>query len=165
MDVLNAFEGSVRIGKDNNMTNVVEPQLHVAPCDPGPGTVHANDATYAMHHDIDPWLEERMRKYYAPYNQQLYDFLGRDLGWSTDQYGGLSVSVVGRTPASRIITSHRQRDGEWLAYGETRIECRRLRRASRSCRAVSCISGFRHTHTLSPPSTTLILHRVNGTDR
>ena len=61
MDVLNAFEGSVRIGKDNNMTNVVEPQLHVAPCDPGPGTVHANDATYAMHHDIDPWLEERMR--------------------------------------------------------------------------------------------------------
>ena len=153
MDVLNAFEGSVRIGKDNNMTNVVEPQLHVAPCDPGPGTVHANDATYAMHHDIDPWLEERMRKYYAPYNQQLYDFLGRDLGWSTDQYGGLSVSVVGRTRASRIITSHRQRDGEWLAYGETRIECRRLRRASRSCRAVSCISGFRHTHTLSPPST------------
>ena len=81
MDVLNAFEGSVRIGKDNNMTNVVEPQLHVAPCDPGPGTVHADDATHAMHHDIDPWLEERMRKYYAPYNQQLYDFLGRDLGW------------------------------------------------------------------------------------
>ena len=37
MDVLNAFEGSVRIGKDNNMTNVVEPQLHVAPCDPGRG--------------------------------------------------------------------------------------------------------------------------------
>jgi hypothetical protein len=34
-----------------------------------------------MHHDIDPWLEARMRKYYAPYNQQLYDFLGRDLGW------------------------------------------------------------------------------------
>ena len=111
-----------------------------------------------------------MRKYYAPYNQQLYDFLGRDLGWSTDQYGGLSVSVVGRTRASRIITSHRQRDGEWLAYGETRIECRRnenrMQETSEGEPFVPCSFVYfwipTHSHTF-PTEHQLILHRVHGT--
>jgi len=81
MDVLNAFEGSVRIGANGNDTATIAEQLHVAPCDPGPGRTHSDHDTSALHHDINPWLEQRMRKYYDPHNQVLYRFIGRDLGW------------------------------------------------------------------------------------
>ncbi len=30
---------------------------------------------------MDPATRKRLREYFAPYNQQLYTFLGRDLGW------------------------------------------------------------------------------------
>ena len=81
MDVLNAFEGSVRIGLKGNATITAEPRLHVAPCDPGTGTTHVDAATKAVHHDVDPFIEKRLRAFYAPHNQRLYKFLGRDLGW------------------------------------------------------------------------------------
>ena len=79
MDVLNAFEGSVRIG---DKTAAPE-KLNVGACD----TVklvqgmHIDRATGAMHHDIEPELLKRMRAYYEPSNQRLYKFIGRDLGW------------------------------------------------------------------------------------
>ena len=81
MDVLNAFEGNVRIGSKGNSTEVAEPRLFVAPCDRGHGTTHTDADTNALHHDIEPQLEERLRKYYAPANKILYNFIGRDLGW------------------------------------------------------------------------------------
>jgi hypothetical protein len=30
---------------------------------------------------MDPAIRKRLGGYFAPYNQQLYAFLGRDLGW------------------------------------------------------------------------------------
>lgn len=35
--------------------------------------------------DMNPATRKRLREYFAPYNQQLYAFLGRDLGWEHDQ--------------------------------------------------------------------------------
>ena len=34
-----------------------------------------------MHHDIDEALNNRLRTFFAPSNQRLYRFLGRDLHW------------------------------------------------------------------------------------
>ena len=34
--------------------------------------------------DINPDTRKRLTEHFAPYNQQLYDFLGRDLGWEHD---------------------------------------------------------------------------------
>ena len=30
---------------------------------------------------LDPSTRERLRAYYAPYNEELYELLGEDLGW------------------------------------------------------------------------------------
>jgi hypothetical protein len=43
-------------------------------------------ANFKAHHlseyaEIDPATRKRLTEYFAPYNQQLYTFLGRDLGW------------------------------------------------------------------------------------
>lgn len=43
--------------------------------------MHIDPTTGALHHDIEPKLDRRMRAYYEPYNKRLYRFLGRDLGW------------------------------------------------------------------------------------
>ena len=77
MDVLNAFEGSVRIGTNGAAAT---PKLHVAGCDLH-GGMHDDPLTGAKHHYIEPILERRMAAYYTPYNEQLYRFLGRDLHW------------------------------------------------------------------------------------
>jgi len=79
MDVLNAFEGSVRIGS----AHAAPEQLNVGACDTTAQVVgmHRDGATGALHHDIDPDLLRRMRTFYEPFNQRLYRFLGRDLGW------------------------------------------------------------------------------------
>ena len=42
--------------------------------------------TFKAHHlmgypEMDPATRKRLGEYYAPYNQRLYAFLGRDLGW------------------------------------------------------------------------------------
>lgn len=81
MDVLNAFEGSVRIGKDGNSSAVALDTLHVARCDNDPRGMVRDPATGALHHVIPRALLTRMRRYYEPTNQELYRFLGRDLQW------------------------------------------------------------------------------------
>ena len=77
MDVLNQFEGSVRIGTKG----VAPDQLNVGRCDGLNVGMHRDAFTGALHHDISPALTRRMREYYEPANQRLYRFLGRDLGW------------------------------------------------------------------------------------
>jgi hypothetical protein len=47
-------------------------------------------ANFKAHHlvgypDMDPATRKRLAEYYAPYNQRLYAFLGRDLRWEYDQ--------------------------------------------------------------------------------
>ena len=77
MDVLNAFEGSVRIG-----TKDVAPEsLNVGTCDTTPEGMVREPKYGALHHIIEPALLKRLRAYYAPSNERLYKFLGRDLGW------------------------------------------------------------------------------------
>jgi len=76
MDVLNAFEGSVRIGEKG----VAPETLNVGRCDTPVG-MHLDPRTGAMHHDIDEALNNRLRTFFAPSNQRLYRFLGRDLHW------------------------------------------------------------------------------------
>lgn len=34
--------------------------------------------------DMDPVTRERLKEYFAPHNEQLYAFLGRDLGWENE---------------------------------------------------------------------------------
>ena len=81
MDVLNKFEGSVRIGD-----KIVAPDtLNVGRCDSAGGVTPEGmrrEPRYgALHHIVDEALLRRMRRYYAPSNERLYKFLGRDLGW------------------------------------------------------------------------------------
>ena len=47
-------------------------------------------ASFKAHHlseytDMDPATRKRLGEYFAPYNQQLYAFLGCDLGWEREQ--------------------------------------------------------------------------------
>ena len=79
MDVLNQFEGSVRIGD----VKAAPETLNVGACDTTKlqQGMHRDPTTGALHHDIAPELLKRMRKYYEPSNQRLYRFLGRNLGW------------------------------------------------------------------------------------
>lgn len=30
---------------------------------------------------LEPDLEQRLRRFYAPHNKRLYELIGRDLGW------------------------------------------------------------------------------------
>ena len=77
MDVLNAFEGSVRIGAKD----VAPEHLNVGACDSTPAGM-VREAKYgALHHVIRETTSRRLRSYYEPHNQRLYRFLGRDLGW------------------------------------------------------------------------------------
>ena len=81
IDVLNAFEGSLKIGDTGS---IPEPEkLSVARCESAKVTkgMHRDKRSGALHHDIEPQLLARLRAYYEPYNQRLYKFLGRDLGW------------------------------------------------------------------------------------
>jgi hypothetical protein len=46
-------------------------------------------ARYKAHHlvgypDMDPSTRKRLTEYFAPYNQRLYNLLGRDLGWEDE---------------------------------------------------------------------------------
>jgi len=41
----------------------------------------AGNAPNVTRHSIDPVLEQRMRRYYRPFNEKLYALLGRELGW------------------------------------------------------------------------------------
>ena len=77
MDVLNQFEGGVKLG---NAEPPLE-QLSVGGCIGLKKGTHTDPTTGALHHDIDPALEKRMRAFYEPFNQKLYRFLGRPLGW------------------------------------------------------------------------------------
>ena len=43
--------------------------------------MHRDAATGALHHNLSPALEARMRAFYEPSNRRLYKFLKRDLGW------------------------------------------------------------------------------------
>ena len=76
MDVLNAFEGSVRIGERS-----APEALDVGRCGAIAAGMHREPTTGALHHDIEPELLARMRRFYKPHNERLYRFLGRDLGW------------------------------------------------------------------------------------
>ena len=79
MDVLNAFEGSVRIG-----TRDVAPEhLNVGKCETvvAPAGMHREPKYGALHHTIAPELLARLSAYYEPSNKRLYRFLGRNLGW------------------------------------------------------------------------------------
>ena len=77
MDVLNAFEGSVRIGA----RDVAPEHLNVGACDSTPAGMVREPKYGALHHVIRPTTARRLRAYYEPHNQRLYKFLGRDLGW------------------------------------------------------------------------------------
>ena len=77
MDVLNAFEGSVRIGRKE----VAPDTLNVGACDVVPSGMQRESRYGALHHIIEPALLRRLRRYYEPANKRLYKFLGRDLGW------------------------------------------------------------------------------------
>ena len=55
--------------------------LNVGDCASVASNMHRDEATGALHHDIEPELLKRMRSFYADSNQRLYRFLGRDLGW------------------------------------------------------------------------------------
>ena len=79
MDVLNQFEGRVEIGGKASQPETVK----VGDCDNSIGgdEMHQEESTGALHHNIDPQLNQRMRTYYEPFNQRLYKFLGKDLGW------------------------------------------------------------------------------------
>ena len=59
MDVLNAFEGSVRIG---SRAVPAPEQLNVGACDTSAqlAGMHRDPATGALHHDIDPQLLRRL---------------------------------------------------------------------------------------------------------
>ena len=35
------------------------------------------------HPDIEPWIIQKLRDFYAPYNQMLYKLIDRDMGWNT----------------------------------------------------------------------------------
>lgn len=50
---------------------------------PGQKSEHSGDATTQAATDsgLDPTLREHLSAYFAPYNQELYDLLGRDMGW------------------------------------------------------------------------------------
>ena len=78
MDVLNEFEGSVRIGSHTTRMDV--PGVQVMPCEKG-ASMRQDPASGAEHYAIESRLLQRMRDYYEPYNQKLYSFLGRNLGW------------------------------------------------------------------------------------
>ena len=91
MDVSNATDIGLHIGK-NGAPAAEQPQPGAAPhdgnpdlkmarCDVSPKGMHVEAATGALHHDIDPALQVRMSAYFAPSNRELYNFLGRDLGW------------------------------------------------------------------------------------
>ena len=43
--------------------------------------MHTDPATGALHHDLDPALETRLRAYFEPFNQDLYKVLGRKFDW------------------------------------------------------------------------------------
>eukprot|EP00908_Phaeocystis_cordata_P016957 Transcript_28276.p1 GENE.Transcript_28276~~Transcript_28276.p1 ORF type:complete len:701 (+),score=205.47 Transcript_28276:257-2104(+) len=51
-------------------------KLQVGDCEPDPG-----NAPNVTRHRITPELEQRMRRYFRPFNEKLYAILGRDLGW------------------------------------------------------------------------------------
>ena len=51
-------------------------KLQVGDCE-----TDAGNAPNVTRHSIAPELEQRMRRYYRPFNEKLYALLGRDLGW------------------------------------------------------------------------------------
>ena len=55
-------------------------RLNVGDCTNDPEGM-VTTASGALHHKLEPALEARLRAYFEPANQQLYKFLGRDLGW------------------------------------------------------------------------------------
>ena len=55
--------------------------LGLRPWSPGSFKAH-HLSEYA---DMTPATRKRLREYFAPYNEQLYAFLGRDLGWEHEQ--------------------------------------------------------------------------------
>ncbi len=77
MDVLNAFEGGIHIGRSGRD----DAKLQVADCDVEAEGMHRHAATGALHHDIEPDLLARMREYFEPANQDLYRLLGRSFDW------------------------------------------------------------------------------------
>ena len=80
MDVLNAFEGNLKIGAKGK---AAADKLQVGTCESAvtPEGMHREEKYGALHHDIAPALLKRMRAYYEPSNQRLYRYMGRDLGW------------------------------------------------------------------------------------
>ncbi len=38
---------------------------------------------FGRYSQMDPETEKRLREYFSPHNQELYDFLGMDFGWET----------------------------------------------------------------------------------
>ncbi len=55
--------------------------LGVRPHSPGTFKIH-HQAEYP---EMDPVMRQRLAAYFAPYNRQLYDLLGRDFGWEHEE--------------------------------------------------------------------------------
>ena len=80
IDILKDEENKVRIGK-NETLHEENVKVKIDDCDSDPAATHRDPQTGALHHNVSPKVEARLRKFFAPYNQRLYKFLGRDLGW------------------------------------------------------------------------------------
>ena len=72
----------VRIGKNETLhSDEDHTKVKIDDCDTDPKATHRDAKTGALHHNVSPKVEARLKKFFEPYNQRLYKFLGRDLGW------------------------------------------------------------------------------------
>ena len=81
IDVLHSSEKSLHLGARSDAEKGEEsPALQIGDCE-SDAKSHPDATTGAPHHAIEPKLEARLRRFYAPSNRRLYKLLGRDLGW------------------------------------------------------------------------------------
>ncbi len=83
IDVLHSSEKALHLGSQGDQEaerDRESPTLQIGDCE-SDATSRPDAATGAPHHAIEPGLEARLRKFYAPSNRRLYKLLGRDLGW------------------------------------------------------------------------------------
>ncbi|KAL1500608.1 hypothetical protein AB1Y20_013260 [Prymnesium parvum] len=86
MDVLQEDDNEIDIRGQTPHTGDEPPnpkayrRLHVGPCGEDEAGM-LKTSSGALHHKIDAELQQRLRALFKPSNEDLYAFLGRDLGW------------------------------------------------------------------------------------
>lgn len=88
MDVLHEKEKGIFFEDEDEKGNassgdheVRKGHIKVGDCDQNSDNVGMHTENGVAKHNISPALEQQMRDFFKPYNQRLYRFLGRDLGW------------------------------------------------------------------------------------